>query len=187
MITIDQLINDFSTDRTKGFTECLSQRIREENFDINQLIDLTFHKDEQIGFRAAWLLDTTLNADPEKYVGNLPYFIARMVNVTNPSCKRHYTRVVLFFTDKKAPEIIRKKIAAIDMEPVVEKCFDWMIDPKVKVAVKAFAAEVVYNLSPRYDWIKEELVNQLQFMMRDGTAAIQVRGKKLLASIKIQN
>ncbi|RFZ94063.1 hypothetical protein D0C36_00435 [Mucilaginibacter conchicola] len=184
MLTPDDIIKALSADRTKGFVDRLSQKVRDENFDINQLIDLTFHKDEQTGFRAAWLLDTTLHAEPERYADDLPYFITRMADVTYPSCQRHYTRVLLSFTDKKAPDAIRKQIAALDMEPVVEKCFDWLIDPKVKVAVKAFAAEILYNLSPRYDWIKDELVNQLHFMMRDGTAAIQVRGRKLLSLIQ---
>ena len=83
-----------------------------------------------------------------------------------------------------APEGIRSKLAAIDMEVVVEQCFDWLIDPKVKIAVKVFAADTLFNLCDRYDWIKDELANQVLFMLRDGGPAIQSRGKKLLAAIK---
>ena len=78
---------------------------------------------------------------------------------------------------------IRQKLATIDMESVVEKCFDWLIDPKVKVAVKVFAADVLFNLHNRYDWINEELANHVQFMMRNGSPAIQSRGRKLLKSL----
>jgi hypothetical protein len=59
-----------------------------------------------------------------------------------------------------------------------------MIDPKVKVAVKVCAASTLFNLCGRYDWIKEELAGQIQFMLRDGSPAIQSRGRKLLALLE---
>jgi len=69
------------------------------------------------------------------------------------------------------------------MKPVIEQCFDWMIDPKMLIAVKVHAAEALFNLRNRYPWIAEELANQLQFLMKNGSAAIQARGRKLLAKL----
>ncbi|MCQ6956707.1 hypothetical protein [Mucilaginibacter aquariorum] len=184
ILTTDQLIQQLMVDPTKGFIERLSVKLREQNFDLNRLIDITFHPDTQVGFRAAWLLDTTILAEPERYINNLEYFVQRMGNVTNASCKRHYTRIMMNLTMPDAPEGIRSRLAAIDMEVVVEQCFDWLIDPKVKIAVKVFAADTLFNLCDQYDWIKEELANQVLFMLRDGGPAIQSRGKKLLAAIK---
>nr|WP_157536359.1 hypothetical protein [Mucilaginibacter sp. L294] len=184
MLTNDQLIKELSADPTKGFIERLSITLREQYFNIDHLTDLTFHPDTQVGFRAAWLLDTTILAEPELYVDNLEYFVKRMAQVTNASCKRHYTRIMMHLTAPDAPKAVKEKLASIDLESVVEQCFDWIIDPKVKVAVKVFAADTLFNLCGRYDWIKEELASQVQFMMRDGGAAIQSRGKKLLASLQ---
>ncbi|WP_186461731.1 hypothetical protein [Mucilaginibacter pallidiroseus] len=45
------------------------------------------------------------------------------------------------------------------------------------------AADILYCLTDRYDWIAAELENQIVFMMRDGTAAIQLRGKKIINSL----
>ncbi|MBD1387297.1 hypothetical protein IDJ75_18555 [Mucilaginibacter rigui] len=185
ILTNDKIIEALSTDRTKGFVEKLSVTLREQHFNIDQLIDLTFHPDTQVGFRAAWLLDTIILTSPEQYVNNLEYFVKRLGQVTNASCKRHYTRIMMHLTAHDAPEPVKAKLATIDMEIVVEQCFDWITDPKVKVAVKVLAADTLFNLCSRYDWIKEELASQVQFMMRDGGAAIQSRGKKLLAAIKI--
>jgi len=58
-----------------------------------------------------------------------------------------------------------------------------MIDHKIKIAVKAFAAEALFNLRHRYDWVAEELANQLHYLMSNGSAAIQSRGKKLLKEL----
>jgi hypothetical protein len=66
---------------------------------------------------------------------------------------------------------------------VVEQLFDWMIDPRVLIAVKVFSSEALFNMRLRYPWITEELGNQIRFLMRDGTAAIQSRGKKLLTKL----
>jgi hypothetical protein len=185
MLTYDQLIKDLMVEPTKGFIERLSATLRDQHFNIDQLIDLTFHPDAQVGFRAAWLLDTTMLSTHGQYIDNLEYFVKRMGQVTNASCKRHYTRIMMHLTTPEAPEAVKQKLAGLDLEIVVEQCFDWIIDPKVKVAVKVFAADTLFNLCGRYDWIKEELASQVQFMLRDGGAAIQSRGKKLLASLQL--
>jgi len=52
----------------------------------------------------------------------------------------------------------------------------------VLVAVKVFAAEALFNIRVHYPWIQDELKDQICFMMRGGTAAIQSRGRKLLAA-----
>jgi hypothetical protein len=87
----------------------------------------------------------------------------------------------MHMTDPGMLPAIRTKLETLDLEPAVEQCFDWMIDPKVKIAVKVFASEALFNLRHRYPWIAEELENQIKFLMRNGSAAIQSRGKKLLA------
>ncbi|MEB0260387.1 MULTISPECIES: hypothetical protein [unclassified Mucilaginibacter] len=187
MLTKEQLIIELTVDPTKGFIERLAVILPDQHYDLNELIGLTFHTNKQIGFHAAWLLDTMMLTHPERYIEHLEYFAKRMADVTNESCKRHYARIMMHLTMPDAPATIRQKLAAIDMEDVVEKCFDWLIDPKVKVAVKVFAADTLFNLHRRYDWIKEELANQMQFIMRTGGPAIQSRGKKLLAAMESKN
>ena len=81
------------------------------------------------------------------------------------------------------PPAITVKLLSLDLEPAVEQLFDWMIDPKAKIAVKVFASEALFNLRHRYDWVAEELASQIQFLMRNGSAAIQSRGNKLLAML----
>jgi hypothetical protein len=159
----------------------LTRILKEEHFALRDLIDLTFYPDKNIAFRAAWILENIFLQDPVRYEPDLVYLISRVKDVKQESCKRHYAKIIMHTTNKKAPQNIQQKLQQLDLEPVVEQCFDWMIDPKVKIAVKVFASEALFNLRPRYPWIAEELANQLQFLMRNGTAAIQSRGKKLLS------
>ena len=89
----------------------------------------------------------------------------------------------MHITSPKAPAKIQEKLSEIDLEPVVEQLFDWLIDPKMLIAIKVFATQALFNLRERYPWITEELANQIRFLMRDGSAAIQSRGRKLLAQL----
>ena len=62
-----------------------------------------------------------------------------------------------------------------------------MIDAKMKVAVQVFAADTLFNLRNRYHWIADELANQMEFMMRNGSTAIQSKGKHLLKKIRAKS
>jgi len=158
----------------------LSRILKEENFALRDLIDLTFYADKDIAFRAVWILENVFLQSPERYQHDLEYLLSRIKEVKHASCQRHYAKILMHITAHKAIQPIKEGLAILNMEPVVEQCFDWMIDPKVKIAVKCFASETLFNLRERYPWIKEELANQIKFLMRNGSAGIRARGKRLL-------
>ncbi len=161
----------------------LSAILQKQHFFLRDLIDITFHQDKNIAFRAAWILENLFLQKPDSYLHDLDYLLSRVKDVTNPSCKRHYAKIAMHITSPKSPGSIQQKLAEIDLEPVVEQLFDWMIDPKVLIAVKVFAAQALFNLRNRYTWLTEELANQIQYLMRNGSAAIQSRGRKLLSRL----
>lgn len=184
MLTSDELIKEIATTLTKTKVLKLSAILKKQQFSVKDLIDITFHPDKNIAFRAAWILENLFLQKPENYVENLDYLISRVKDVENPSCKRHYAKILMHLTASKAQVSIKEKLTGIDLEPMVEQLFDWLINPKVLIAVKIFAAEALSNVRDRYPWIGEELANQIRFLMRDGTAAIQSRGKKILFRLK---
>lgn len=180
MLTKDELISEISQAIAKAKVIKLTAILEKQNFSLHDLIDITFHEDKNVAFRAAWLLENLFFRNPGLYPKELRYLIQQFRNVTNPSCKRHYVKIIMHITMAKANAAIQQLLAIIDLEPVAEQLFDWIIDLKVLIAVKVFAAQALFNLRDRYPWIKEELAEQLKFLMRNGTAAIQSRGKKLL-------
>ncbi len=183
MLTADELIKELNTTLVKVKVVKLTAILQKQQFALPDLIDITFHPDKNIAFRAAWLLENLFLQKPERYLDHMDYLLLRVKDVKNPSCKRHYAKIVMHITSPKAPLSIQQKLAGIDLEPVVEQLFDWMIDPKVLIAVKVFAAEALFNMRNRFSWIADELANQIQFLMRNGTAAIQSRGRKLLSQL----
>ncbi|XHR97565.1 hypothetical protein ACFJIV_13415 [Mucilaginibacter sp. UC70_90] len=162
----------------------LSRILTGQQFNLHDLIDITFHPDKPLAFRAAWLLENMFLKDANVFTGNLQYFIERLPQVTNPGCQRHYAKILMHATEEKEHSPVKQKLNSLDLEPAVEQLFDWMIDPKVKIAVKVFAGWALFNLQHRYPWVADELPAQLEFLMRNGTAAIQSAGKKMMKELR---
>jgi hypothetical protein len=161
----------------------LSRILTEQQFDLHDLIDITFHHDKPLGFRAAWLLENMFLKDQAVFTNNLEYLIERLPQVTNPGCQRHYAKILMHATEEKEQSPVKQKLNSLDLEPAVEQLFDWMINPKVKIAVKVFAGWALLNLRDRYPWVADELPAQLEFLMRNGTAAIQSAGRKMMKEL----
>jgi hypothetical protein len=181
MISKDELIKQITNSLGKPKVLELGRILSEQQFALRDLIDITFYPDKTIAFRASWILENILLDDPLRYESDLNYLISRFKDVKYPGPQRHYAKILMHLTDPGMLSAIKTKLLVLDLEPAIEQCFDWMIDPKVKIAVKVFASEALFNLRHRYPWVAEELENQIKFLMRNGSAAIQSRGKKLLA------
>lgn len=158
--------------------------VKQKSSAVNELINLTFDQDQQIGFHAAWVLDHLLQYNPVLILENLDELMLRLPHVFNQSCKRHYARILMHATSSKAISELKIKLNSTDLEPLVEVCFDWLIDLKTAVAVKASCCQILFNLSKRYDWIGNELAHEVEFLMKNGSAAIQSKGKQILKDLQ---
>src|SRR6187402_1417207 len=165
MLTAAQLVKQITNTIGKSRVTELSKLLKAQNFSLRELTDLTLHHDKAIAFRAAWLLENVFLADALAYVNDMDYIIQQITAINNASCQRHYAKILMHITSPKTPKIIQDKLANIDLEPATEQLFDWLINPKVKIAVKSFAAEALFNMRTRYPWIAEELTNQLHYLM----------------------
>lgn len=183
MVTSTQLIKQITSTIGKLKVIELSKILKQQQFALHDLIDITFNGDKNIAFRAAWLLENVYLQQPELYLDDLEYLLKRFEEVKYPSCQRHYAKIIMHITSPRAPAEIQLRLLKTDLNPIIEKLFDWMIDPEIKIAVKVFASEALFNMRNNYTWIAEELTNQIQFLMRDGTAAIQSRGRKILKQL----
>jgi hypothetical protein len=147
------------------------------------LLALTFHPKKEIAFRAAWILENLFLADVFSYVNNIDELVANLPLVKNESSLRHYFKILIQLTDKRIDKQIAQKISAMDMEPVISRCFDLLIDEDSPIALKVFAMELLYNLRHREDWITETLIGQIQLLMEDGGPGIRARGRDVLRKL----
>ena len=141
-------------------------------------------QDASVAFRAAWALEYIATHYPERFVPVFMDFLFRLPSQGNPSCQRHFTKILMLITHAKAPERYRDLYLRADRERLVETIFGWLIEPQTPVAVQVNCLDILFNMTPEFPWIKDELKQQTEFFLRDGSAAMQSRGKKILAKLK---
>ena len=180
----EALRQQIETTLTKEKVLNLTEIVKQQYINVKDLIKLTFDADQQIGFRAAWILENLLLKDEMLFLENLDELLLRFPQVNNPSCQRHYVKILMYLTSPEINPVIKIKIGTANLETIVETCFDWLINPKVAIAVKCLCCEVLFNLRNRYYWIDDELARQLEFLMKDGSPGIQSKGKKILKALQ---
>lgn len=148
-------------------------------FNLRDLVDLTLYEHKKTALRAAWLLENVFLQKPNVYLNDLEYLIGNLKLIKYERCKRHYAKIAVHITSPKAHPAVKSALLNINLEPVTNQCFEWLVDPKVLIAVKSFAAEALFNMRHRYTWISEELAEQLAYLMRN-SPAMQNKGEKLL-------
>lgn len=140
-------------------------------------------KHSKLAFRAAWLLEYIAVHHPDRFIIVASKFLTRLSTQKNPSCQRHFTNILRRLTHPRAPRTYQDALLSTDREQLVETIFNWFIDPRTPVAVQANCMDVLFQLSREFTWIREELKLQVEFLLRDGSPAIQSRGKKVLEKL----
>jgi hypothetical protein len=153
----------------------LAQLTADNLFDIEQVVQLTFDKDATVAFRAAWLLEYCILLYPSCEGTALPSFLEAYHRQFNQSCRRHFTKIMMFYTEASPGWL-----SQYDPEPFVETTFEWLIDPETPVAVRVNCMDILFNLKETTDWLQDELRAQIGYLLKDGSAALQSRGKRVL-------
>ena len=140
----------------------------------NLLAISSHHQEPKIAFRAAWLLESILLSSFPSADDQL-LFVKYYPLQKHNSCRRHYTNIMLLFV-RKGHILTRSSLSDI-----IGQTAEWLIDKKTPVAVRANCIEILYYLRNEEDWIGGELKLQIELLLKDGSAALQSRGKKYLA------
>jgi hypothetical protein len=158
--------------------------IENNDLDVNDLLDISFHKKKEIAFRAAWMLEYFMTHKPAHFSKHLEQLLALLPKQKNPSAMRHYVKIVALVTDKKAHQIYADQVKQTDFEPVIEVLFAWLVDPGMLVATKVHCMQSLANLTPRYNWIKEELLETVDYLMGIESIAFFARAKMVKKQLK---
>ena len=137
----------------------------------------------KLAFRAAWVLEYIAVHHPDRFVPIVKSFLTKLAEQKNRSCQRHFTNILIRITHPNAHKGYREVLQSADREQLVETVFSWFIDPDTPVAIQANCMDVLLHMSSEFEWISEELKQQIAFLLRNGSAAIQSRGKKVLAKL----
>lgn len=175
----DFLLKAIHTSLWRASVEELAKIVVDEQFSAQTLIDLTFHPKEQIGFKAAWNLDSLYLYHKPVFLKEAVYFLDSFPRQKNPSARRHFMRILSFMTDEKASSIEKEIIGNYECEKLIEIAFNWLMEEKMAVAIKVFSLTALANLSTKHDWIKEELLQTMDYLVDKESIAFFVRVKQV--------
>lgn len=155
----------------------LTAIIKKYDLNIDDLLEISFHKKKEIAFRAAWILEYLMVNDPANFSKHVTKLLALLPDQKNPSAMRHYTKIIALLTDRKADPIYKELRKNINFEPVIETLFTWLIDQQMLVATKVHCMQALANLSPSYQWITEDLQATINHLMDVESIAFFARAK----------
>ncbi len=184
-MTRQDLLTALTNTLTKSKVNELVLLAATDRLPVGDLLDLCFYKDDAaIAFRASWILEYTTVHDPDRFIPHLDLFIRRLGEQDNDSCRRHFTKILIFLTSPRAPEKYKAVFPETSVaERIAETMFEWLIEPRTPVAVKANCMDILFNLRLKVNWVTDELSFQIEHELRNGSAALQSRGKKILSRL----
>jgi hypothetical protein len=153
--------------------------IESYNLDINDLLDISFHKKKEVAFRAAWMLEYVMARRPAQFGPYVLKLLALLPQQQNPSAMRHYTKIIALLTAGNADPDYKALVKEIQFEAVIEVLFTWLVDTEMLVATKVHCMQALANLAPRYDWIKDDLMETIDYLTDVESIAFFARAKQV--------
>ncbi|HRA12962.1 MAG TPA: hypothetical protein PKX31_14895 [Chitinophagaceae bacterium] len=160
-------------EHTKTNREEIVNWIGSNQTRFDELVKLFLGNDKLITQRSGWPLSFAGIAHPEfipKHLGKLVTNLKQ--KDLHDAVKRNTIRLLQEIS-------IPKKY----LGDVMNICFDFIISPTEKPAIKAFSLTVLENLSKEYPEIKQELKTVIEDRWDYETAAFHSRAKKILKNL----
>ncbi|QNR82794.1 hypothetical protein H9N25_12380 [Pedobacter riviphilus] len=179
------LLETIKTTLQKSKVEKLAAIASEDTFSVKDLIDLSFYHDEQIGFRSAWILENVFTNHQQRFLPYVFYFLEKFPQQNNLSALRHYVKIMALMTKKNASIEIKKILADYDTDHLVAVVFAWLIDEKIPVAVKSHCLNILANLNVKHSWIKEELLQTMDFLVDKESIAFFAKVKQIRKQLSV--
>ncbi|MXV16594.1 hypothetical protein [Hufsiella ginkgonis] len=158
-------------------------RFAGEELPVTRLLELTFAPEKEQAFRAAWILEHLATDMPDAFQPGAEAFLDRYPEQRNLICQRHYCRIMMEIAGKKNGLRYKTVLEKRNLDPVIDATFEWLIQPGSPVAVQVNCLDILYLLRHRADWVTGELRLHIPFLLQGGSAAMQSRGKKVLAKL----
>lgn len=159
------------------------------NLDLfPEFIAMAFNVSDKNHFKACWILELVLEEKLELLLPYLDRYCENLKNYTNHSAIRSISKICLFLSKYHIKKLKLNAIVLSDkqIQLIFEKCFDWIIDEKEKVASKAYAIRGLYEFGKKKDWIYPELKRILADDYSKHSYAYKAVAKEILKKINRQ-
>ena len=180
----ETLLDTLSNAISKRKVEELSE-LAQTNIELTEKIfALTFHPKHEVAFRAAWILENIYLASPQNFAPHVNWFLINFPNQNNTSARRNFAKILALITKKNAPKEIKEIVNQFKTDDLVETVFAWLIDEEVAVAIKSHCLNILANLNYKHPWIKEELLQTMDFLVDKESIAFYAKVKQIRKQLR---
>jgi hypothetical protein len=149
---------------------------------LPELMEMALNVADKNHHKACWTLELVMQAHIEWLPDYLDVFCSTLATYRHEGAIRSVSKICLFAVshNQKHPGFLSGK----HLQHITEACFDWLIDPKGKVANKAYAMRALYSIGKKEDWVYPELQRILSEDFVKHSAAYKAAAKELLLKLQ---
>jgi hypothetical protein len=142
---------------------------------IGNLVKLTFLNKGSVSLRAVWTLTHCHESMPE----SLKPYIVQLIEATPDFAHAGMRRSAL--------KILSAETIPEDYQVFMfDYCLQWLISKKEPIAVKAYAMDILTNISMQEPDLKNEVALAILDIMPHGSKGIQAKGRKVLKKLGVE-
>lgn len=160
-------------EQSKKIRDEIVQTVINDHKQIEDLMDCFFDDNLRMNQYASWPMAVIGEKRPELV---LPFLSRMLKELENPSHNAIVRNIFRVMQTLEVPEELEGE--------VYEKGFDYLIDPKEKPAIRAFAMTFLSNIAMKYPDLKEELIKSIELHYQFGSAGFKSRARKELKRLK---
>ena len=163
------------TGQSKAKAEAICKWIGNDDERFAELMALFLSDEYRMVQRSAWVLSKVGERYPHLLEPYLPQLIGALREPLHSAVQRNVLKV-LADTEIPVPEELEG--------PLVDQSFELLADPKVPVAIRVHAMQLLANLCRSYPELGIELKAIIEDNMEHGSAGFRSRGRKVLKAIE---
>jgi len=163
--------NSLQEDRSSENVRAWAAKLAKEKPDMTGIFSL-LTGEHPVGMRTSWMLGALSEIAPNLLSPVLPKLFELRHVCLYPGYDRSLAK---WLSLAGVPASIEGEVA--------DQLFSWLIDPKIKVAVKVFSMSALADLCKKYPELQSELRLILEEQFPDGSAGFKSRARKVLAQL----
>jgi len=167
----DQLIAELS----KRNTDYVASVIGTDETLFKEIFELILTNEPYVSGRAAWVVETCWLKYPNLIKPYINDIIDFLPNTKYDNQRRHFTKYLSTIDLRKLDE---DRIGIL-----IDKCFNWLEDPKYPTAVKMYSMLIVYNYVLIEPILAKELIAVIENQFEDSTPGFKNSAGKILKKL----
>ena len=141
---------------------------------FDEMMKIALQDKGPVSMRAARVIQLATEKYPELIKPHLACIIQALACIQTDGVKRSFARILMM----EYVHLKEHQIAGL-----IDICFNWFANATEKVALRAYALEILYAISKAYPEIKSELIAIIEQVIPELDASLRKHSEKILRSL----